>query len=72
MLTLMKISTPAEQAEFEAKAFKAWMVKVDEALVAKCGLCSADLPDWDYWSAWEDGASPKGAATQAYKAAGEG
>lgn len=38
--------------------FETWMIQVDRALVRRIGLESSDLPDWDYWTAWEDGLTP--------------
>lgn len=54
-----------------AVAFPAWMAAVNAAVIEKCGLCAADLPDWPYMPAWERGVSPKSAAAKAVKAAKE-
>jgi hypothetical protein len=49
--------------------FEEWMRQVDAVLIARCGLDNSDLPDWDYMSAFEDGACPRGAARRAIRAA---
>jgi hypothetical protein len=45
--------------------FDAWMSAVDDALVRKTGVSSADLPDWTYRDAYEDGLTPQEAADAA-------
>lgn len=47
---------------FMEKTFEQWMEEVNVALVSMCGMGSEDLPDWNYWDAWDDGISPKSAA----------
>jgi hypothetical protein len=51
--------------------FDAWMAKVDAIITKKCGLTSRHLPDWMYFDAYDDGASPASAAKAAIKAAKE-
>jgi hypothetical protein len=51
--------------------FEAWMAQVDAALVKRCGLTSADLPDYCYADDYEDGATPRQAAVAAIHAAKE-
>lgn len=70
MLTLPKM-TDAEMTAFNIECFNAWMKKVDAVLIAKTGLSNSDLPDWTYFDAFEDGATPASAAKQAIKAAKE-
>ena len=38
--------------------YEAWKMKVDKHLVKICGLEGDDLPDWGYWTAWDDGEHP--------------
>lgn len=40
------------------------MEQVNAELVSMCGMGSEDLPDWNYWDAWDDGESPKYAALE--------
>lgn len=39
--------------------FNEWKVKFDIICINKTGVTSEDLPDWDFWSAWDSGISPK-------------
>ena len=53
------------------KSFDAFMAEVDKWIAKKAaGLVSSDLADWDYLSAWEDGAKPASAAKAALVAEG--
>ena len=52
-----------------AQTFTAWMVQVDRQLQRFTGLDSRDLPDWDYWSAWDADMTPAAAAKEAAAAA---
>jgi len=49
--------------------FDTWMKAVDKHCVALCGLESADLPDYCYADAYDDGLTPKQAAKAAIRAA---
>ena len=49
--------------------FSEWMRKVDEILNRKCGLDSRDLPDVCYRDMYDDGMSPRSAASKALRAA---
>lgn len=44
-----------EELKFWEECFKAWMVKVDSALVNLVQMDSGDLPDWNYAEAFDDG-----------------
>jgi hypothetical protein len=48
-----------------AMSFEQWKSKVDDAMERLCGFTSDDLPDWDYYSAWQDGLGWGTAAKQA-------
>ena len=50
--------------------FEQWMRKVDQCLIAVCGLTHYDLPDccWRDW--YDDGASPTEAAKDCLDASG--
>lgn len=50
--------------------FANWMNKVDAAIMKRCGMESADLPDCDYWMNYENGTSPSRMATIAIREAG--
>lgn len=50
--------------------FEKFMREVDDACYEKCGMSVHDLPDFDYWSAFEDGKSPKATAAKAVRSAG--
>lgn len=49
--------------------FEKWKKLVDEHVQRLCGLSADDLPDWDYYSAYEDDVSPAKAAKMAIAAA---
>ncbi len=51
--------------------FQRWMAAVDRIIAAKCGFTSADLPDVCYADWFDDGVSPKSAASRAMRAAAE-
>lgn len=44
--------------------FEVWQAKVNAFLIRKCGFGIDDLPDWDYYNAWNDGMPPSQAAYQ--------
>lgn len=39
--------------------FEQWKREVDNALERRLGLISDDLPDWDYWTHYNEGFDPK-------------
>ena len=43
-------------------SFKEFMKQVDRNLHHICGLTSADLPDMDFYSRWEDECKPRDVA----------
>lgn len=49
--------------------FETWMKKVNAFIERKTGFGIDDLPDWDYWNAWNDGMPPSQAAYQVIQAA---
>lgn len=54
------------------KSFDQWLKEVDAAIKAKfMGLGMLDLPDCPYADWYEDGVTPKGAASRAIKRAKE-
>ena len=57
----------AEQFNFDFMTFEQWMQKVNTAISNKIGLTSDDLPDCCYRDWFDDGISPKSAATMALK-----
>jgi hypothetical protein len=42
--------------------FALWLVYVDKAVMRRAWISYRDLEDWDYWSAYDAGMSPKDAA----------
>ena len=46
------------------QAFDAWMARVDEALVRRVGVSSADLLDWTYRDAFDQGYTAEEAASE--------
>jgi hypothetical protein len=50
-------------------SFEAWEKEVDNCMEQMFGMSCDDLPDYDYYSAYEDNTSPKSAARAAKKAA---
>lgn len=54
--------TPASTRTFEQ-----WMDLVNQNVESKLGLSTADLPDCCYRDRYEDGASPKQAASRAIR-----
>ena len=50
--------------------FEDWMKKVDEAVEALTGMSEEDLPDWDAYDIWADGATPAEGAQIAIDQAG--
>lgn len=53
-----------------AKQFDEWKKRVDVAIIAICGLGADDLPDYDYYNAFEAGKDPAAVAKAAIRAAG--
>lgn len=49
--------------------FEQWLREVDRAVVAKVGLSYQDLPDCCYRDWYDQGVSPKGAASRAIRSA---
>jgi hypothetical protein len=49
----------------DGASFGAWMARVDEALVRKVGVSSADLPDLAYRDLYDQGVTPEEAADAA-------
>ena len=47
------------------KSFEDWMTKTNEWLAKICGCISDDLPDAAYYDMFENGLTPREAATQA-------
>ena len=45
-------------------SFKEFMKQVDKHLAVLCGMTSADLPDMDFYSRWEDECSPRDVALE--------
>ena len=52
--------------------FAAWMTTVNQYVLDRIGCWADDLPDYCYADAFEDGVSPKSAASRAIRAAREG
>lgn len=50
--------------------FERFMRAVDDECYSLCGMSVHDLPDFDFWSAFEDEKSPKSTASKCVKAAG--
>jgi hypothetical protein len=50
--------------------FQAWMREVDAAMEAEVGMGHADLPDWNYRDAFDDGMDAADAADEALAEAG--
>ncbi len=46
--------------------FDQWKQEVDAWISRIMGLTSDDLPDWDYWKAWDSGMSARAAAFHVY------
>jgi len=53
------------------QSFDSWKAKVNLHIVLQCGMEADDLPDYDYYSDYEMGASPKDVAHDAIAAARE-
>jgi len=49
--------------------YDAWFAKVDAIIVSRAGVNAADLPDFCYLDAFEDGASPAATAGRVIRAA---
>lgn len=52
------------------KGFLAFIEKVNARLIQICGMDSRDLPDYDYWNAYENLLSPGITAREAIRNAG--
>jgi len=50
-------------------AFEQWFARVAREMNLLCGMGPDDLPDYDYWSAFEDGENPCDCAEMAVAAA---
>lgn len=50
--------------------FDNWMIRVEQVLVARCGLGVDDLPDCDYLSCYTAGVTPSSMAAEALDNAG--
>lgn len=50
-----------------SKTFEMWMVEVDRACEARCGLSIHDLEDVDFYDMFEGGTSAKAAAGRAIR-----
>lgn len=50
--------------------FDEWMQKVNDICWERYGLSADDLPDVPYYDWYDEGVTPGGAATRAYKNAG--
>ncbi len=68
----IELLSESEQAAFEDKCFAAFMQKVDAYLSRRVGLVSADLADYCYRDAYDDGDSPAEAARAALRNEGYG
>ena len=64
------LETETEQIAFEGAAFRAWMRRLDAALARRCGLTSADLPDYPYRDAHDAGEAPADVAAAVLEDAG--
>lgn len=53
------------------RSFEDWMASVDRQVSASVGLSADDLPDVDYYSLYESGATPASAAREAIQATQE-
>ncbi len=52
-------------------SFDTWKARVQQYVLKQTGMTCDDLPDVDYYSMWENGDSPREAATEAIKYAME-
>lgn len=52
------------------QSFQQWMVKVDDEMVAICGLIHSEIEDFCYYDAWADNTDPADTAKEALEAAG--
>jgi hypothetical protein len=53
----------------KGKTFTEWKAEVNSKILAKTGMISDDIGDWDYYSAWRDGMGPASAASKAIASA---
>jgi len=53
------------------QTFEQWMKLVDKAVEAKIGMTTMDLPDIDFYDAYENGKSPSTTAVKCIKNADE-
>lgn len=44
--------------------FEQWKKEVDDCIGSLCGLGANDLPDWNYWTAWNDSVQPYDASRE--------
>ena len=49
--------------------FETWKSAYTQWVIDLCGMHPDDLPDWDSYSAWQNGVTPATAAKQTIKAA---
>ncbi len=64
-------SNPRGGNEMSGKGlFESFKMAVDDACYEICGMSIHDLPDYDYWTAFDSGKSPMATAKKAVKAAG--
>lgn len=49
--------------------FEVWMRKVNAYIGKYCGFSADDLPDFDYWLAWDSDISPSETAKDVIRAA---
>lgn len=54
----------------EGMNFADYMTKVDGFLLRRVGMSSIDLPDFEYWAAWDDDETPAHTARRALANAG--
>ena len=50
--------------DWQKMTFEDWQREVNNALMRMCGMAIDDLPDYDYWCAWEAGDEPEETAKQ--------
>lgn len=54
-------------SHMKARSFEEWMREVNAALLALCGMCADDLPDWRYADDWREGVNPGRSARRAIR-----
>lgn len=50
--------------------FREWKREVNKELVHLCGMVADDLPDYDYWDAWDGEVTPADTAREVLEEAG--